>query len=90
MGTQTEPKSLDIGTNLLSTTQALCGFMDRQEQTGVNGGKGQTNNQTSEDGTHQILTEKFQHETNMQHQEKIEKRSAKCQFESVSLDGQKT
>jgi hypothetical protein len=44
MSTQTEPESLDIGTCVLSMTQALDSFKDGQEQTGVNSAKGQTNN----------------------------------------------
>ncbi len=68
MSTQTELESLDIGTNVLSTTQTLDNFMDEQEQTGVNKAKGEANNLTSEDGTRQIVTETVQHDTNMQQQ----------------------
>jgi hypothetical protein len=79
LSTQTELEQLDLGNNVMSTTQALDSFMDGQEQTGVNSVKGETINQTSENGTSQIVTETVQHKI-MQQLEKIEERIAACQF----------
>jgi hypothetical protein len=88
MSTQAEPEWLDIGTIVMSTTHAFDSLMDEQKQTGVNGAKGQTNNQMSEHKINLTVTENIRRETNVQQQENIEENNVEFQFESVSLDGQ--
>ncbi len=73
LSTQTEPALMDLGTNVMSMTQALDSFMDGQEQTGVNGVEGKTNNQMSLDGQQSKLIEPRKGERITAIDERIEK-----------------